>query len=108
MPTNSFQIVLTTCPDSTLAERIARVLVADKLAACVNILPVMQSIYAWKGKIESAQEHLLIIKGTAVNYPAIEARIRALHTYEVPEIIGLPVVAGLPAYLAWIAHPEAS
>lgn len=108
MSKHAWQIVLTTCPDSMLAERIAEALVTEKLAACVNILPMMRSIYAWKGKVESAQEHLLIVKGTASNYAAIEGRIRALHTYELPEIIGLPIVAGLPAYLAWLQNPDAA
>lgn len=107
MPTN-FQIVLTTCPDSTLAERIARALVTEKLAACVNILSPMRSIYSWKGETTSAQEYLLIIKGSVNRYSAIEARIRDLHTYELPEVIGVPIVAGLPAYLAWLENPEIS
>lgn len=106
MAKDLFQLVLTTCPDHILAENIAKALVSERLAACVNILPIMRSVYFWKGRVESAQEHLLVVKGTVANYAAIEARIRALHTYELPEVIGLPIVAGLPAYLAWLQNPE--
>jgi periplasmic divalent cation tolerance protein len=100
------QIVLTTCPDAASAERLARILVEEGLAACVNILPPMRSIYRWKGKIEDASELLLVIKSAAAHFPAIRDRLRALHPYELPEIIAVPIVDGLPAYLAWLNHPE--
>ncbi len=100
------QIVLTTCPDAASAERIARTLVEEGLAACVNILPPMRSIYRWKGKIEDASEQLLVIKSAAARFPAIRDRLRSLHPYELPEIIAVPIVDGLPAYLAWLNHPE--
>jgi periplasmic divalent cation tolerance protein len=100
------QIVLTTCPDAASAERLARILVEEGLAACVNILPPMRSIYRWKGKIEDASELLLVIKSAAARFPAIRDRLRALHPYELPEIIAVPIVDGLPAYLAWLNHPE--
>jgi periplasmic divalent cation tolerance protein len=103
---NLFQIVLTTCPDAVSAERIARILVEDGLAACVNILPPMQSIYRWKGKIEVANEQLLVIKSAVARFPAIRDRLRSLHPYELPEIIAVPIVDGLPEYLAWLNHPE--
>ena len=106
MNQNLFQIVLTTCPDAASAERIARALVEEGLAACVNILPPMRSIYRWKGKIEDASEQLLIIKSTVARFPAIRDRLRALHPYELPEIIAVPIVDGLPEYLAWLNHPE--
>lgn len=103
---NLFQIVLTTCPDQACAERIAQALVEEGLAACVNILPPMQSIYKWKGKIETASEQLLVIKSTLARFPAIRDRLRALHPYELPEIIAVPIADGLPEYLAWLNHPE--
>ncbi len=101
-----FQIVLTTCPDAASAEHIARALVEEGLAACVNILPPMRSIYRWKGKIEDATEQLLVIKSAAARFPAIRDRLRALHPYELPEIIAVPIADGLPDYLAWLNHPE--
>jgi periplasmic divalent cation tolerance protein len=108
MNQNLFQIVLTTCPDATSAERIARALVEEGLAACVNILPPMRSIYRWKGKIEDATEQLLVIKSAVARFPAIRDRLRALHPYELPEIISVPIVDGLPEYLAWLNKPESS
>jgi periplasmic divalent cation tolerance protein len=101
-----FQIVLTTCPDAASAERIARVLVEEGLAACVNILPPMRSIYRWKGKIEDSNELLLVIKSSTARFPAIRDRVQALHPYELPEIIAVPIADGLPDYLAWLNHPE--
>jgi periplasmic divalent cation tolerance protein len=103
---NLFQIVLTTCPDEVCAERIARALVAEGLAACVNILPPMRSIYRWKGKIEDVTEQLLVIKSVTARFPAIRDRLRALHPYELPEIIAVPIADGLPEYLAWLNKPE--
>jgi len=101
-----FQIVLTTCPDEACAERIARTLVEEGLAACVSILPPMRSIYKWEGKIETASEQLLVIKSATARFPAIRDRLRALHPYELPEIIAVPIADGLPEYLAWLNHPE--
>ena len=106
MSQNLFQIVLTACPDAANAERIARVLVEEGLAACVNILPPMQSLYRWKGKIETASEQLLVIKSTVAQFPAIRDRVRSLHPYELPEIIAVPIADGLPEYLAWLNKPE--
>jgi periplasmic divalent cation tolerance protein len=103
--TSTCQIVLTTCPDAETAGRIARILVEERLAACVNILPPMRSIYRWKGRIEDATEQLLVIK-SAAGFPAIRDRLRALHPYELPEIIAVPIADGLPEYLAWLNHPE--
>ena len=101
-----FHIVLTTCPDKACGERIATALVEEGLAACVNILPAMQSIYIWKGQIENATEHLLLIKSPAARFSAIQERIQTLHPYELPEIIAVPVADGLPGYLAWLNKPE--
>ncbi len=96
-------LILTNCPDEESANSIALALVESKLAACVNILPRMQSIYRWQGVVESATEIPLFIKSTVTNYPALEAAIRERHPYDVPEIIALPIQAGLPAYLNWVA-----
>ena len=96
-------LILTNCPDEESANAIALALVESKLAACVNILPRMQSIYRWQGVVESATEIPLFIKSTVTSYPALEAAIRERHPYDVPEIIALPIQAGLPAYLNWVA-----
>ena len=99
------QIVLTTCP-ADAAERLARGLVDARLAACVNIVPAVRSIYRWRGAIETADEVLLVIKGSSAHFSAIEAHVRATHPYELPELIAVPVVAGLAAYVSWLNHPE--
>ena len=96
-------LILTNCPDEESANAIALALVESRLAACVNILPRVQSLYRWQGVIESATEIPLLIKSTASNYPALEALIRERHPHDVPEIIALPITQGLPAYLTWLA-----
>lgn len=96
-------LVLTNCPDEEVANAIALAVVEEKLAACVNILPRVQSVYRWQGTVESASEIPLLIKTTAAAYPALELRIAELHRYAVPEIIALPITHGLPAYLNWLA-----
>ncbi|MBI3898168.1 MAG: divalent-cation tolerance protein CutA [Gammaproteobacteria bacterium] len=106
MSATIYQLVLTTCPNIELAERIAHALIEEQLAACVNILPPMRSIYRWRGQVESANEQLLIIKSCVSDYVALEKRIRVLHSYELPEIIAVPITGGLPAYLAWIENPD--
>ncbi len=95
-------IVLTNCPDEDVADRLARTLVEQKLAACVNRLPAVNSVYRWQGSVERAVEVPLLIKSTRERLPEIQEAIRALHPYEVPEIVAIPVVAGLPAYLRWV------
>lgn len=95
-------LVITNCPDEESANAIALALVEAKLAACVNILPRVQSIYRWQGVVESAAEVPLLIKSTAANYRALEAAIKQRHPYELPEIIALPITQGLPAYLNWL------
>src|ERR1051325_1598413 len=92
--TTAYQLVLTTCPDANIADMIARSLVEDRLAACVNILSPVQSIYRWKGQVESATEHLLVIKVRAADYAAVERRIGELHSYELPEGIAVPIAIG--------------
>ena len=96
-------LVITNCPDEAVANAIALAVVEARLAACVNILPRVQSVYRWQGAVESATEIPLFITSTAAAYPALEARIRELHPYALPEIIALPVDRGLPAYLNWVA-----
>lgn len=96
-------LVISNCPDEDCANRIALALLEARLAACVNLLPRVQSIYRWEGKIESASEVPLLIKTTQTAYASVETCIRNLHPYELPEIIALPVTRGLPAYLNWVA-----
>ena len=99
---NETQIVLCTVPDEAAARQIATALVAERLAACVNIVPGVTSVYRWKDAIETAPELLLIIKTNRGVYSRLQDRIHALHPYELPEIIAVPVNRGLPEYLAWI------
>lgn len=95
-------ILLCTCPDDQTAERLAGGLVAERLAACVNVLPGVRSFYRWEGKVEQSTEAQLIIKTTTASYPAVEQFIQQQHPYEVPELIACSVTAGLPAYLKWL------
>ena len=94
--------VLTNLPDSESAFNLARELVRRRVAACVNVLPAATSFYRWQGKSEQSSEHPVLVKTTQDRYADLEAAIRELHPYEVPEIIAWPVTAGLPAYLAWV------
>ena len=96
-------VVLTNCPDVEVADRIARTIVEQRLAACVNRLAPVESVYRWQGAIERATEVPLLIKTTRERYAEIEQAIRALHPYDVPEIIAMPVSAGLASYLRWVA-----
>ena len=95
-------IVLTNCPDEATAERIRRELVAARLAACVNQLSAVRSTYHCQGKVEETTEVPLLIKTTRERYPALEARLRQLHPYTVPEIVVVPVETGCPDYLLWV------
>jgi len=95
-------VVLVTCPTRNVADRIARALVSEGLAACVNVVPGLTSTYRWQGKICRDPEVLLIIKTRRRRLPALTERIRALHPYTVPEVIALPLIGGSPAYLAWV------
>lgn len=99
---NFAQIILCTCPDQESAEIIARLLVERNLAACVNIIPGITSIYRWQEQIESAQEHVLLIKSNKNSYQVVESTILQNHPYELPEIIAIPIEQGLPDYLHWI------
>jgi periplasmic divalent cation tolerance protein len=95
-------IVITNTPDRDVALRIARALIDRKLAACVNILPECTSIYRWQGKLETATEVPLMIKTRAAIYDDVEAAIKSLHPYELPEIVAVPIERGLPDFLEWI------
>ena len=97
-------LVITNLPDRAAAERIAESLVAEGVAACVNVLAECTSIYRWQGKLEHANEVPLLIKSTRAAYPQLESVLRKLHPYELPEIIALPVSAGLPEYLNWVVQ----
>jgi periplasmic divalent cation tolerance protein len=99
---NDFQIILSTCADREQAESIAHRLLELHLAACINILPGVQSIYRWQGSIESAAEVLLLIKTRAALIPEVQSTIAGLHSYEVPEFLVFSVSGGSEAYLAWL------
>ena len=98
-----YQLVLSTAPDLETAKKIAEYLIEQKIAACCNLLPAMQSVYSWKGKTETEQEVLLLIKSTEENYKKIEHAITELHPYEIPEIIATEIVKGSALYLNWIS-----
>jgi periplasmic divalent cation tolerance protein len=100
-------LVLCTCPDDSVALDIARVLVTEGLAACVNRSPGLASIYLWQGQLCEQSEQLLMIKTTPARYEALEMRLKALHPYEIPEIIAIPVVTGSSQYLAWLGATTA-
>jgi len=106
VPKPAVQLVLTTCPDSSAAERIAEALVGERLAACVNILPIAKSIYRWQGKVESAAELLLVIKAPTRGYRKLQRRLLELHPYELPEVVSVPIAGGFADYLAWLNNPE--
>jgi periplasmic divalent cation tolerance protein len=95
-------LVLSTTNTPELAQAIASALVEANEAACVNIVPGIRSVYRWEGKVCDETEFLLLIKSTAERFDAINARIHRLHTYQVPEVIAVPITAGDPAYLQWI------
>ena len=96
-------LVLTNLPDRATAEKLADTLIAQQVAACVNILAPCRSVYRWQGAVQHDEEHPVLIKTTQERYPALEAAIRAAHPYELPEIIAVPIERGLPAYLEWVA-----
>lgn len=95
-------VVLNTCPDETTAARIARALVEERLATCVNSIAGVRSVYFWDGRLQDDAEVLLIMKTTAGRLAELEARVKALHPYELPEILALPVAGGNERYLEWV------
>ena len=101
-------LALSTFPDAKIARRISTKLVADKLAACANILPAVESIYRWKGKLENGTETLVFFKLREDHQTAFQEKLRSLHPYEVPEIIFVLLTGGLPEYLQWVAETEAA
>ena len=98
----AIHIVFTTLPDSNSAVKLAEALVEKRHAACVHLLPAGLSVYRWGGRIEHADEVTLLIKTTQASYAELETAIRTTHPYDLPEIIAVPVTAGLPAYLDWV------
>ena len=95
-------VVLMTAASFEEAARIAEALINEKLAACVQVLPEMQSIYSWKDEVQREREVLMIAKTVRTNFAALERQVRALHSYETPEIVALPIVAGSDRYLEWL------
>jgi periplasmic divalent cation tolerance protein len=99
---NVVYVCFITVDDPAAADKIARTLVSERLAACVNIVPGVTSHYTWKGALETASEHLLIVKTTEDRLETLKGRLTEIHPYQVPELIGWPVQQGLPPYLAWV------
>jgi periplasmic divalent cation tolerance protein len=95
-------VIFVTAGSEAEAEKIARALVEEQLAACVNILNPIRSIYRWQGQVADDREWLLLIKTRAERFAAVESRVKALHSYQVPEVIALPIVAGAEGYLRWL------
>jgi len=98
-----FVVVLVTTADAEEGARLGRALVEERLAACANVVGPIRSIYRWQGAVEEAAEHLVLLKARRADVAALEARVRALHSYDVPEVIALPVTTGSAPYLAWLA-----
>lgn len=101
---NNIFLVFSTCGDESSARRIARSLVEERLAACVSLQPGLRSIYEWDGEIREDAECLLTAKTSAAALATLTERLAALHDYELPEIVAVPVTAGLPGYLSWVAE----
>jgi periplasmic divalent cation tolerance protein len=102
MPDHDYLLVSMTAGSSEEAEKIAEALVQERLAACVNIVPAITSIYRWQGEVHRDSEVLLIAKSRPELFHSLAARVKELHSYEVPEVIAVPIVAGSEAYLNWI------
>jgi periplasmic divalent cation tolerance protein len=102
------RVVLTSVPDAAVGARLARALVAEKLAACVNLVPGVQSFYRWQGQLEEAAELLLVVKTRADRSRALAARIQALHPYELPEVLELAPSGGSAAYLDWVLRESST
>ena len=102
------RVVLVTAPDSECAERLARALVEERLAACVNLVPGIRSFYRWEGRVQDDAEWLLVVKTRAACGAALAARVKELHPYELPEVLELPAAGGSEAYLDWVRTETAS
>ena len=107
MAAEEFVVVLVTAASAEGATQIGRALVEERLAACANVVGPITSVYRWQGAVEEASEHLMLVKARAADVDSVATRVRALHAYEVPEIIALPIRGGSPAYLAWLAESTA-
>lgn len=103
LPASAFVVVLVTVPDAACGEKIARALVTERLAACVNRVGPLRSTFRWNGELDTAAEHLLVIKARASAFARLRARVERLHPYDVPEVIALPLVRGAEEYLRWLA-----
>lgn len=101
---NEFIVVYVTVGSSSEGERLARALVEERLAACVNRIRAVQSVYRWQGRVEQSEEELLIIKTKRELFDRLRRRVEELHSYSVPEVIALPIVDGSPAYLQWLGE----
>ena len=108
MKEHEILLVITNLPNKADAERLAEALVSEGVAACVNVLAECTSFFRWQGNLDRATEVPVIIKTTLASYPELESTLRKLHPYELPEIIALPVSAGLPEYLNWVAQETKS
>ena len=106
LPVTALSVLLCfcTCPDDITAARLADTLVDERLAACVNIVPGLRSVYRWQGAVERSDEVLLLIKTTRARLPALSARVVELHPHELPEVVAVEVAGGLSAYLDWVVE----
>ena len=95
-------LIMTACPNQEVAVELAKTLVQERLAACVNIVPGIYSVYRWQDAIEETREVLLLIKSVAANYAALESLIHKLHPYQVPEVLAIPIDQAAPNYVAWL------
>lgn len=95
-------VLFSTCSDEKEAEKLARLLVDSRLAACVSVIPGIRSFYRWKGEVEISAECLLLIKSSRENFDALRERLEGAHSYEVPEVLALPVIAGSTKYMNWL------
>jgi periplasmic divalent cation tolerance protein len=102
--TSTARIVMTTVASAEEAARLGRTFVEERLAACATILPAIHSIYKWRGKIESSDETLLLLKTATDQLPALESRLQELHSYETPEFLVIEIEAGSQSYLKWLAE----
>jgi periplasmic divalent cation tolerance protein len=103
-PAPQARLVLTTADNPKEAGQLARTLVEERLAACATLIPAVQSIYHWEGRVETGNESLLLLKTTAEQLPALQARLLQLHSYQTPEFLVLNVESGSPAYITWLAE----